>query len=283
MKKIILQNLWWVVFVLSIVLLGLHTFKLAIISVDSTSILLLIIILISPFIASVRKIKYGDFEAEIDPKEIQRIKTEAEKNTELKEPNVEVRPEIYTTTESIRDLASYDPVIALAKVRIELEKVLNRLVRIAGIEVKSPALGMLIRTLSNHEIISPSVGKSLTEVIAICNRAIHGETISEDSANTIVSLGIDLLEDLYWLIQEQITSGSILSEKIITNSELEGYYNVKKYQLTSVIPLIENPKKVVRNLTQEQLDEFLEGYREYAEFIVELVEIPSNDLRSASK
>jgi len=276
MKKIILQNLWWVTFVLGIALLGTHTFKLTNISVDSTSILLLIIILISPFIASVKKIKYGDFEAEIDPKEVQKIKTEADKNDELKKSDEETRPEIYAATESIRDLASSDPVIALAKVRIELEKVLNRLARIAGIEIKRPALGMLVKTLSNHEIISTGVGKSLTEVISICNRAIHGETISEDSANTIVSLGIDLLEEIYWAVQDQITSGSIISEEVITNSESESYYQAKRYRLTSVIPLVENPKKVVRELTQEQLDELLEGYHEYAEFIVELVEIPNN-------
>lgn len=276
MKKVILQNLWWVAFVLAIALLCTHTFKLTTISVDSTSILLLIIILISPFIASVRKIKYGDFEAEIDPKEVQKIKTEAEKSADIKEPDDETRPEIYTATESIRELASSDPVIALAKVRIELEKVLNRLARIAGIEVKRPALGILVKTLSNHEIISPGVGKSLTEVIGICNRAMHGETISEDSAITIVSLGIDLLEDIYWTVQDQITSGSIVSEEVITNNESESYYQAKRYRLTSVIPLVENPKKVIRELTQEQLDELLEGYHEYAEFIVELVQIPSN-------
>ncbi|MCR4293312.1 MAG: hypothetical protein NUV76_10600 [Candidatus Kuenenia sp.] len=276
MKKVILQNLWWVTFVLAISLLGTHSLKLTTISVDSTSILLLIIILISPFIASVRKIKYGDFEAEIDPKEVQKIKAEAEKNSEVKDADEEPRPEIYTATESIRELVSSDPVIALAKVRIELEKVLNRLARIAGIEVKRPALGMLVKTLSNHEIISPNIGKSLTEVIGICNRAMHGEVISEDSANTIVSLGVDLLEDIYWSVQDQITSGTIVSEEVISSSESNSYYETKKYRLTSVIPLVENPKKVVRELTQEQLDALLEGYHEYAEFIVELVEISRN-------
>ncbi|HHL2709621.1 TPA: hypothetical protein ACQ39K_001114 [Yersinia enterocolitica] len=275
MKKIILNNLWWVTFILSAFLLSMHTFKFMKVNIDSTSILLLLIILISPFIASVRK-KYGDFEAEIDPKEIQKIKAEAEKNVEFKESDNEMGSEIYATTESIRELASSDPVIDLAKVRIELEKVLNRLAKIAEIEVKKLGLGMLVKTLSNHEIISPSIGKSLTEVIGICNRAVHGEAISEESANTIISLGIELIEDLYWTVQEQITLGSIVSEEIITNSEMDEYYHNKKYRLTSIIPLVENPKKVVRKLTQEQLDELLDNYNEYAEFIIELVEISNN-------
>ena len=276
MKKIILNNLWWVTFILSAFLLSMHTFKFMKVNIDSTSILLLLIILISPFIASVRKIKYGDFEAEIDPKEIQKIKAEAEKNVEFKESDNEMGSEIYATTESIRELASSDPVIALAKVRIELEKVLNRLAKIAEIEVKKLGLGILVKILSNHEVISPSIGKSLTEVIGICNRAVHGEAISEESANTIISLGIELIEDLYWTVQEQITLGSIVSEEIITNSEMDEYYHNKKYRLTSIIPLVENPKKVVRKLTQEQLDELLDNYNEYAEFIIELVEISNN-------
>ncbi|MDM8546809.1 hypothetical protein QUF61_09980 [Candidatus Venteria ishoeyi] len=276
MKKFILQNLWWVTFLLAITLLGMHSFKFTAISVDSTSILLLIIILISPFIASIRKIKYGDFEAEIDPKEVQKIKSDIEKISESKDDEEESRPEIYAATDSIRELAESDPVIALAKIRIELEKVLKKLVRVSGIEIKRPTIGMLVRSLSSHEIVSPNMGKSLSEVISICNRAIHGEAISEDSANTIVSLGIDLLEDIYWSVQEQITSGTIVSEEVISNAESDSYYDNKHYRLITVIPLVENPKKIIRELTQEQLDELLEGYHEYAEFIVELVEIPKN-------
>lgn len=276
MKKIILKNLWWVAFGLSIILLVVHSFKIATLNVDSTSILLLIIILISPFISAIRKIKYGDFEAEIDPKEVQKIKSDLEKNIESKREGDETRPEIYEAMDSIRELAESDPVIALAKIRIELEKVLLRLARATSIDTKRPALGSLIQKLSNQEIISIQVGKSLKEVVSICNRAIHGELISDESAGTIVELGIDLIEELYWDIQEQTTSGSTISEEVITPAESADYYEKKKYRLTSITPLVEDPKKTVRELTQEQLDDFLENYQEYAEFIVELNEIPEN-------
>ena len=276
MKKLILQNLWWITFVLALILLGVHSFKVAKLSVDSTSILLLGIMLISPFISAVKKIKYGDFEAEIDPKEIQKIKSDLEKDIDSKRVENESRPEIYKSTDAIRELGESDPVIALAKIRIELEKVLSRLARVTSIETKRFALGALVRKLSNHEIISLQVGKSLTEVIGICNRAIHGEFISKESAGTIVELGIELLEDLYWDVQEQTTSGSIVSEEVITPAESDEYYEKKSYRLTSITPLVENPKRIVRELTQEQLSDFLEGYHEYAEFIVELVEIPEN-------
>lgn len=271
MKKIILKNLWWVTFFLAIILLGFHSFNIAIINVDSTSILLLIIILISPFIVAVRKIKYGDFEAEIDPQEIKKIKEGLEKTVEFKRDEDDTLPEIYKATNAIRDLAESDPVIALAKIRIELEKVLARLARITSIETQKISLGALVNKLSNHEIISSKIGKSLIEVISICNRAIHGEFIAEKDAGTIVKLGIELLEELYWDIQDQTTTHSIVSEGIITPDESNEYYE-KSYILTTIIPLAENPKKIVRELTQEQLDDFLDGYNEYAEFIVKLIE-----------
>jgi hypothetical protein len=273
MKKNIAQNLWWVSFIIAFILLVIHSFNVKSINVDSTSILLLIVMLISPFILAIKKIKYGDFEAEIDSQEVQKVKDNLERNIDSRRDDDEVRPEIYMATDAIRALAESDPAIALAKVRIELEKVLTRLARMTLIETEKLPLGTIVQKLSSHEIIAVQEGKSLREVISICNRAIHGEFISEDDAKTIVELGIELLENLYWDIQIQISTGTIISEEIIALDESHEYYDKKKYRLTTIIPLVENPKKVVRELTQEQLDEFLDGYNEYAEFIVELIPI----------
>ena len=53
-----------------------HTFSFNVVKVDNTSIILLLVIFLSPFISAITKIKYGDFEAEINPKEVQKIKNE---------------------------------------------------------------------------------------------------------------------------------------------------------------------------------------------------------------
>jgi hypothetical protein len=273
MKQFIFRNLWWVTFVLSLVLLGVHSFKITKFSVDSTSIMLLAIMLISPFIAAVRKIKFGDFEAEIDPKEVQKIKANAEKNIEPKTIEEESQPEIYSATDAIRKLADSDPVIALAKIRIELEKVLSRLAGLSSMEMKGISLGALVNKLSNEEVISSHVGKSLREVTSICNRAIHGESIADKDAYTIIEIGCELLEGLFWDMRDQSTSGTVVAEEIIRKEVYEEHFYKTKYRLTSIVPLVENPKKIVRELNQTQLDDYLEGYHEYAEFIIELVEI----------
>lgn len=229
--------------------------------------------LISPFIAAVKKIKFGDFEAEIDSEEVKKIKANAEKNIESKPVAEENRPEIYATTDAIKKLADSDPVIALAKIRIELEKVLGRLAGSSSIDMKGVTLGSLVNRLSNEEVISSHIGRSLREVISICNRAVHGESIAENDAATIVEIGCELLESLFWEVRDQSTSGTVISEEIITNEVYEEHFYKTKYRLTSIVPLVENPKRIVRELNQNQLDDYLEGYHEYAEFIIELVEI----------
>jgi hypothetical protein len=273
MKIFVLKNLWWIAFGIAFVLLIDHSFKIVNLTVDTTSILLLVVMLLSPFIAAIKKIKFGDFEAEIDIDEIRKIKSETEKTLNETQEDREERPEIYATSDAIKALAESDPVIALAKIRIELEKILGQLARFNSVKVSGFALGTLVNKLTNQEIVSHDVGKALREVIALCNRAIHGEAISEEGARTIVDVGVELLEELYWIARNQASTGTIVKEEIITPQESDEYYHKKRYRLTSITPYVKNPKKVVRELTQEQLDEVLENYRDYAEFIVELVEV----------
>lgn len=273
MKIFVLKNLWWIAFGIAFILLIDHSFKIVNLTVDTTSILLLVVMLLSPFIAAIKRIKFGDFEAEIDIEEIRKIKSETEKTLNENQEDREERPEIYATSDAIKTLAESDPVIALAKIRIELEKILGQLARFNSVKVSGFALGALVNKLTNQEIISHDVGKALREVIALCNRAIHGEAISEEGARTIVDLGVELLEEVYWIARNQASTGTIVKEEIITPQESDEYYYKKKYRLTSITPYVENPKKVVRELTQEQLDEVLENYSDYAEFIVELVEV----------
>lgn len=273
MKLFLIKNLWWVTFIFALTLLVFHSFNIATLSVDSTSILLLLIMLISPFVAAIKKIKFGEFEAEIDPKEIQRIKTEAEKNIDFSPQESNKQPVANKTAEAINEIAASDTVLALAKIRIEIEKILQQIAKTSSIETTRLTLGALVKKLSTQEIITIGVASALLEVVAICNRAIHGEAISEDSANTIIGLGVELIEDLQWLYKQQAVMAPVTTEEIISMDEVGEYYEKKKYRLTSIIPLTNNPKKVIRELTQEQLEEVLENYNEYAEFIVELTEI----------
>jgi hypothetical protein len=58
--------------------------------------------------------------------------------------------------------------------------------------------------------------------------------------------------------------------KKVGQDDIEKYRNAH-YRITTLVPLVNDPIKNVYVVDQEELDEFLEGYNEYAEFIIEVV------------
>src|SRR5258706_2141283 len=150
MKKFIVNHAWWITLLLGLSMLLAHTFSFSVVKVDNTSIILLVVIFLSPFISAITKIKYGDFEAEIDPKEVQKIKNEV--SAQVLETNEPAQnSEIERIVDSLSRLVESDPILALAKLRIELEKVVNKLYRMSNREDKSNKvmpLTQLIQRLS---------------------------------------------------------------------------------------------------------------------------------------
>ena len=202
MKKFLINNLWWVTFLLALAFLVSHAFSLDKIKVDNTTIILLLLILISPFVSAIKKIKFGDFEAEIDPKEVRRVKEDVEAGlAEHIEDDVPPSPAIRSTVEAIKTLSNDDPVLALAKLRMEIEKIVSklhkRIIRI-GDRMRIQSLSKMIVDLMRNEMLSSDIAHPLREVVSICNRAIHGEDIRSKDVGTIIETGSNLLELLYY-------------------------------------------------------------------------------------
>ena len=55
----------------------------------------------------------------------------------------------------------------------------------------------------------------------------------------------------------------------ITKEELDKYTE-SKYKVVTVIPYVEKPVRIVRILNQMALDELLDGYEDYGEFLVDI-------------
>ncbi|MBU0475088.1 MAG: hypothetical protein KKF62_13120 [Bacteroidetes bacterium] len=273
MKNYIVKNIWLFVLTIALILLVLHTLQIATFKIDEITIFLLAVILLSPFVLQIKKIKYGDFEAEIDSKEIQKLKNNFETaQMNSKESQSPQTIEIDNTVKAINELSSSDFIIALAKLRIELEKVLSKLISSSNDFQKSKKLsvGAMVSIAIKKELLPGIIVESLKEVISLSNRAIHGENVKESDAKTILSIGTSLLSELYWLLQNSVLEPS--SQEKITHKELDEYSEAK-YEVISVIPLVDEPVKNKRILTQEGLDNLLDGYDEYAEFIVEIKKI----------
>ena len=278
MKKFLINNLWWVTFLLALALLASHTFSIDKVKVDNTTIILLLVLLICPFVSAIKRIKFGDFEAEIDPKEVRKIKEDVEAKMAERIGIEESTPSpvIINTIDTISKLSQEDPVLALAKLRMELEKTINKLYQ----RVMSPpknkkilSLSRMIVELSKSGLIAPDISHPLREVVSICNRAIHGEEIRQQDAESIINTGSYFLEMLYWLAKS-IIPGEEPESTIVDQSVVEGYRQAQ-YKLTTIIPYAGDSKPLqnIRILSQEGLDDFFEGYEEFAEFVVDLRKI----------
>ena len=282
MKKFLVNHMWWITLILAFVMLIAHTLSFDIIKVDNTSIILLVIILLSPFSTAITKIKFGDFEAEVSPEEVRKIKEQFEaraKDTNKSEQDSE--PEIERITENIQSLVDTDQVLSLAKLRIELEKILNKLYQFSINEKQRPekslSAGQLVYKLERTGILSPDVSVPTRKVISICNRAIHGEDIRQQDVKSVVDVGVKLLREISWQVKDYVLEPAKTEE--IDHAALEEFQEAK-YQVTSIVPLVEKPYKNTRVIDQVGLDELLEGYSEYAEFIVDIRKIKT---RSSAK
>ena len=246
-----------------------HTLSFDGVKVDNTSIILLLVIFLSPFISAITRIKYGDFEAEIDPNEVQKIKNEVSaQGINVNEPAQ--NPEIEETINGISALVESDPILALAKLRIELEKALNRLFRMTHKEDRSKRVVspmQLVHRLSNEEILPKDIARTTREVMSICNRAIHGEDIRKQDAESVVESGASLLIKLRFYASNYVLEP--VETAPIDKTTVDEYWYAQ-YRVTSIVPLVDTPYKNIRILDQDGLDGFLEGYDEYGEFIVEV-------------
>ena len=101
--------------------------------------------------------------------------------------------------EAVRQLPVSDPGMALAELRIELERMLRRLHARTRQPASSPgsaSLTKIIRDFAANGVLSQNLAASIHDVMQICNRAIHGEDIRSQDALVIVETGGELREGL---------------------------------------------------------------------------------------
>jgi hypothetical protein len=268
MKRFLVLNLWWIILVIALVMLIAHTQPYKPIKVDHISVILLLVVFLSPFLSAIKKIKIGDFEAEIDPTEVQRIRDDVSKVADKDKAQV---PEIEKIIDNIKTLAESDHVLALAKLRMELEKILNHLYRATHKGERHDhfiPVGKIAHLLSSAELLPKDIARTTREVVSICNRAMHGEDIRQSDAESVVESGAFLLYELSSYLDEykyKPTESTSISPETVVD------FQKARYRITTVVPLVKNPKRNFYLVDQEELDEFLEGYNQYAEFIVEIV------------
>jgi hypothetical protein len=274
-RQIIIKHLWWITALAGFALLLCHSFQIAKITVDTTSLVLLALILLSPFVTAIKRIKIGDFEAEIDPEEVKRVTEEvASRVPERHVSDTSTPHEEHSVISAIRELAKTDSVVSLAKLRIELETALRRLSSRSSTgkpATRNAPLQRILSDLAKPEVIPPDLIPAIRDVLALCTRAIHGEAIRQVDAEAVINAGIELLQTFERLVQEYGVAHPI-EKSTITPEEAEAYREAR-YRVVTIIPLVKSPQRITYILTHDELENYFDGYSEFAEFVVSVEKV----------
>lgn len=258
--------------VVSLMLLGLHTFAGDRVRIDNTSVLFLLIILLIPYLPWITRIKLGDFEAEIGREEIQEIKDKLDATTQ--QPTHKTAKD--EAVDAIKDLAATDPAMALVRIRIAIEERLHSLVGIYTPEAleadgrRRLSISGMVHLLHKAQVIDESFAGALRDTISVANRAAHGEAVSDQNMERLIELGIRLIRSLDSLVIERALSSA--RKKIITQDVVEQKRSAV-YELVTIVPFVDKPERRTYVLNQAELAEFFEVYEGVAEFVISLKEV----------
>ncbi len=89
-------------------------------------------------------------------------------------------------------LLKTDPVLALASLRIEIERKLTLAVKFFDLPTKRETLSEFIDVLQQNEILHSEQVTALRKIVNMCNKAIHGYHVSGEEAKEIVGLAEQL-------------------------------------------------------------------------------------------
>lgn len=159
-------------------------------AIDTITIALIIIILFPWLIPYLGSIKFPGG-TEITFREVQRLE-ELSAGIEIQLRDV-IPDEIEPTRQ---DLLRFDSNLALASLRIDIERKLKQIARQKEIFTNRKSLGTILKSLYTNEIIGSSEYDTLRSVIDICNKAVHAEKVDYFAASKILDIGEFMLSYL---------------------------------------------------------------------------------------
>lgn len=97
---------------------------------------------------------------------------------------------------SFQMVAEEDPKLALAGLRIEIEKRLKDIAEISKICSSHLGIGALLQTLSQNKILSDEECSVLADMIGMLNNAVHGMDVDYRAAKWAIDVGPRILKGL---------------------------------------------------------------------------------------
>ena len=183
----------WLVFITGLILIIVHGFWPNSFAVDGFTVSILFILLIPSIAQYLRRAKIPgaefEFKDEIRKTEeiVQRSVEQAEK--ERTKGKRKFLPFETFKLSAAKELLDSDPVLALASLRIEIERKLRSISELLHLQTgKGTSPSKLIQVLKQKKILSSEQIEALQRIISMCNKAIHGSSISIEEAKEIIHL-----------------------------------------------------------------------------------------------
>ena len=114
---------------------------------------------------------------------------------------LQVTPNAPKVDHSFQLIAESDPNLALAGLRIEIERRLLTLCEKHRIQIRSKGVGQLLRVLDERGVLTPEQRSALNDLTGLLNSAVHGATVEPQAAAWAMDIGPPLLESLNRLIE----------------------------------------------------------------------------------
>ena len=104
---------------------------------------------------------------------------------------------------SFQSISKRDPNLALAGLRIEIEKRLSKLAEVNNVALRRPmGIGQLLRALAQREVLTNEERSILSDMVNMLNAAVHGAIVDRQSADWAIDVGPRLLTSLDERIEE---------------------------------------------------------------------------------
>jgi hypothetical protein len=192
-----LKKIQWAAFVFIIAIVVVRGFWPEAFTLDKYSVGLLFLLAIPLLAPFLKKAKWFGVEFDFKENIQQLVNLVEESKEEKKEIEEEKRPvDIIETfsAESAMNLVEQDPNLALAALRIEIERIL----RLACQTLINPessaknAIGFLVKELHEHGTIGDHQRDTIHQITKLCNEAVHGGNVSMHDAIEVIDLTIEL-------------------------------------------------------------------------------------------
>ncbi len=174
----------------TIVALGIFILHLARpdLSIDTTALILLGIACVPWLTPILQKIELpGGIKVEL--KELEELRDDA-KGAGLLAKRKKQSKKTYT----FEAVALIDPNLALAGLRIEIERIVRKLATDNDIDETSSVV--LIRHLVREDALSVEEGIVLSDLLIVLNKAVHGARVDEEASSWALTTGVQILEAL---------------------------------------------------------------------------------------